>query len=40
MTAWIDMIADDDASTELKDVLDHARTPHGTGWAMLCGSIR
>jgi alkylhydroperoxidase family enzyme len=30
MTAWIDMIADDDASTELKDVLDHARTPHGT----------
>ena len=24
------MIADEDASTELKDVLDHARTPHGT----------
>ena len=30
MTAWIDMIADEDASTELKDVLDLARTPHGT----------
>ena len=30
MAAWIDMIADEDASTELKDVLDLARTPHGT----------
>ena len=24
------MIAYEDASTELKDALDHARTPHGT----------
>jgi uncharacterized peroxidase-related enzyme len=30
MAAWIDMISDDDASKELKEVLDLARTPHGT----------
>ena len=30
MAAWIDMIADEDASEELLDVLELARTPHGT----------
>ncbi|MFP7673419.1 carboxymuconolactone decarboxylase family protein [Marivita sp. S0852] len=30
MTAWIDMIADEDASPRLKAILDQARTPHGT----------
>ncbi|MCK0148875.1 peroxidase-related enzyme [Marivita sp. S6314] len=30
MTAWIDMIADEDASPRLKELLDQARTPHGT----------
>jgi len=30
MTAWIEMIADEDASTALKEALDEARTPHGT----------
>ncbi len=30
MAAWIDMIADEDASEELLDVLKLARTPHGT----------
>jgi uncharacterized peroxidase-related enzyme len=30
MTAWITMIADDEASPELLDVLALARTPHGT----------
>lgn len=30
MTAWIDMVADEDASAELKEALDEARTPHGT----------
>ena len=30
MTAWIKMIADGDASKELLEVLDLARTPHGT----------
>ena len=30
MAAWIDMISDADASKELKEVLDLARTPHGT----------
>ena len=30
MTAWIDMISDEDASKELREVLDIARTPHGT----------
>lgn len=30
MAAWIDMIADGDASPELKAALDEARTPHGT----------
>ena len=30
MAAWIDMISDEDASKELKEVLDLARTPHGT----------
>lgn len=30
MTAWIKMIADEDASPALKDALDFARTPHGT----------
>jgi uncharacterized peroxidase-related enzyme len=30
MTAWITMIADDCASPELLDVLNLARTPHGT----------
>lgn len=30
MTAWIEMISDEDASAELTDVLRLARTPHGT----------
>nr|WP_319387452.1 peroxidase-related enzyme [uncultured Roseibium sp.] len=30
MTAWIEMISDEDASAELEDVLRLARTPHGT----------
>ena len=30
MAAWIDMISDEDASKELREVLDLARTPHGT----------
>lgn len=30
MSAWIEMISDDDASPELLDVLALARTPHGT----------
>jgi len=30
MTAWIKMISDDDASEALLDVLELARTPHGT----------
>lgn len=30
MSAWIQMISDDDASEELLDVLKLARTPHGT----------
>ena len=30
MTAWIKMIADEEASPDLKDALDEARTPHGT----------
>ena len=30
MTAWIKMISDCDADTELLDVLKLARTPHGT----------
>ena len=30
MAAWINMISDEDASKELKQVLDLARTPHGT----------
>ena len=30
MTAWIDMISEEDASKELREVLDIARTPHGT----------
>lgn len=30
MTAWIKMISDDEAGPELKEVLDLARTPHGT----------
>ena len=30
MTAWIEMIADEDASPRLKELLDQARTPHGT----------
>ncbi|MEM8872326.1 MAG: peroxidase-related enzyme [Pseudomonadota bacterium] len=30
MTAWIKMISDEEASQELKAVLDLARTPHGT----------
>mgnify|MGYP001134953385 FL=1 len=30
MAAWINMISDEDASKELKEVLDLARTPHGT----------
>ena len=30
MTAWISIITDSEASAELKDALDVARTPHGT----------
>ncbi|MEM0936308.1 MAG: peroxidase-related enzyme [Pseudomonadota bacterium] len=30
MTAWIQMISDDAADAPLRDVLDLARTPHGT----------
>jgi len=30
MSAWIDMIADEDASDELKTFYDKVRTPHGT----------
>ena len=30
MAAWIKMVGDDDAGTELREVLDLARTPHGT----------
>ncbi|MEM1401165.1 MAG: peroxidase-related enzyme [Pseudomonadota bacterium] len=30
MSAWIEMIADDEASPELLEVLKLARTPHGT----------
>ncbi len=30
MTAWIGMIADEDADPDLRDALDMARTPHGT----------
>jgi uncharacterized peroxidase-related enzyme len=30
MTAWIRMVADDAASSDLKEALDEARTPHGT----------
>lgn len=30
MTAWIKMLSDEDASPELKERLDEARTPHGT----------
>ncbi len=30
MTAWIKMIEDQDAEPRLKELLDHARTPHGT----------
>lgn len=30
MAAWIKMIADGDASPELSNALDRARTPHGT----------
>lgn len=30
MSAWIEMISDADAEGRLKDLLDHARTPHGT----------
>jgi len=30
MSAWIHMIEDADASPRLKELLDHARTPHGT----------
>lgn len=30
MSAWIRMISDDDADEALRDVLDLARTPHGT----------
>lgn len=30
MAAWIEMISDKDADAGLKDVLDLARTPHGT----------
>lgn len=30
MTAWIRMISDEDASDELLEVLELARTPHGT----------
>ncbi|MCR9126326.1 MAG: peroxidase-related enzyme [Rhodobacteraceae bacterium] len=30
MTAWIRMIGDDEADGRLRELLDHARTPHGT----------
>ena len=30
MAAWIEMISDEDADAELADVLQLARTPHGT----------
>jgi uncharacterized peroxidase-related enzyme len=30
MTAWIKMIADEEASPDLMEALDEARTPHGT----------
>ena len=30
MSAWIKMISDEDADDNLKEVLDTARTPHGT----------
>ncbi len=30
MSAWIEMISDEDAGPELADMLDSARTPHGT----------
>ena len=30
MSAWIEMISDEDASEELLDILKLARTPHGT----------
>ena len=30
MSAWIKMISDKDADAPLKEVLDLARTPHGT----------
>jgi len=30
MSAWIEMISDEDADPRLKALLDHARTPHGT----------
>lgn len=30
MTAWISMVAEEDASDELKAALNEARTPHGT----------
>ena len=30
MTAWIKMIADEEASPDLMDALNEARTPHGT----------
>ena len=30
MSAWIEMISDEDAGPELAEMLDLARTPHGT----------
>lgn len=30
MSAWINMISDDDADDTLREILDLARTPHGT----------
>ena len=30
MSAWIKMISDENASSELKEILNLARTPHGT----------
>ena len=30
MSAWIEMIGDDAATGRLRELLDHARTPHGT----------
>ena len=30
MSAWIEMISDEEASDDLRDALDLARTPHGT----------